>query len=320
MRCPNCDELLKDDAKICFSCGKDLKEHAIDSLFQEMIDEDSVQTPANSGNINGSNKSKSKTRVSNTNNVKDSDGSQAPKGEKVVYGQAFRITAVITVLFVIGAALSLLMNWFSLAGRGSYLGFVDDQSKNYKTSEVIGLSTEAINELDASVAILKFSPKTLYRYAKDTTEIYSMLPDNNGMTKKSWSVIIEQIYIKGFFLIPIMCILSVLALLFDRRFYLIELVRGFSLITILITLLNFLALKITFFSMFAIRAKALLQLDNKLNRVTMNLNGINLNNDFYPYKLVENKGFYIALIACSVWFVLTTVLIEMKKDKNKQYG
>lgn len=325
MRCPNCEELLKDDAKVCFSCGQDLKDHAIDSLIQEMIDEDSgsVANKNNTKHMNHekiSNKSKSNTRVSKDMKSKEADNSQEIVKGKIVYGQAFRITAYVTCIFLLVVLFSLVMNWFSLSGRGSYLGFVDDQSKNYKTDEVRPLNAESITNLDETVVILEFSPKSLYQYSKINKEDYSTLVDKNGLSKRSWPITIQQLYIKGLLIIPIMIIVALMLLIIDRRLYMIEVVRGFSLITFLIILLNYLALKVTFFSMFAIRAKSILQISNNLNRVTMNLNGINLNNDFYPYKLVEQPGFYIALVACSVWFILTTVLIEMKKDKNKQYG
>lgn len=325
MRCPNCEELLKDDAKVCFSCGQDLKDHAIDTLFQEMIDEDSgsvtkKNTIKNTSHDKGSNKSKSNTRVSSNISSKDNENSKDSGNAKAVYGQAFKITAYVTCIFVVLVLFSLLMSWFSLSGRGSYLGFIDDQSKNYKTKEVSTYNSETINNLNETIVILEFSPKSLYEYTKNNKEEYATLLDKTGLSKRSWPMTIQQIYIKALLLIPMMGILSLLILVLDRRLYMIEIVRGFSLITFLIIMLNFLALKVTFFSMFAIRAKSVLQVSNTLNRVTMNLNGINLNNDFYPYKLIEQPGFFTALVACSIWFTLTTVLIEMKKEKNKQYG
>jgi hypothetical protein len=174
--------------------------------------------------------------------------------------------------------------------------------------------------IDEAVILLEFSPRDLYQYSKTHELAYQTIQDAQGEQKKYWTVIIQQIYIKGILFLPIMGLLAIIILLIDRRYYAVEVIRVFSLISMLIILLNFLALKVPFFSMFAIRAKSLLQVGNTLNRVTMNLNGINLNNEFYPYKLIEKPGFYIGLLSCFIWFILATVLIEMKKDKNKHYG
>lgn len=353
MRCPNCEELLKDDAKVCFSCGQDLKDYVIDNLIQEMIDEDNENSKKKQIDSTKSTKSGSKSTPKSTflgekknnkknmnnttsqnakyvasplkgklNSVSDSDGTQSEldsKG-KVIYGQAFRITAIVTMISIAVMLISLFMGWFALSGRGAYIGFVDDGSKTYKTKEISTLAVDQILLSDESLILLEFSPKGLFDYSKMTDTVYNNIQDVNGQAKKHWTIIIQQIYIKGLLLLPIMGLLSMLFLVIDRRFYIIEFVRGLSLISILIILLNFLVLKVPFFSMFAIRGKSLLQIGNTLNRVTMNLNGINLNNEFYPYKLVEKPGFYVALVSCFLWFVLTTVLIEMKKDKNKQYG
>jgi len=301
MRCPNCEELLKDDAKVCFSCGQDMKEHAVDSLIQDMIDED-----------NKSYKKKSNDKVipSEVTKVKD----------KPVYGQAFRITSVITILCILVSLSTFLLDWFALSGRGSYLGFVDNKANDYKSKEITSLSLEQIILFDETVVLLEFSPKELMKYSKSNELMYKETEDINGMIKKHWTVIIQQIYIKSLILIPLMGLLSIIMLLIDRRYLAIEFVRGFSLISMLIILLNYLVLRVPFFSMFAIRAKSLLQVENTLNRVTMNLNGINVNNEFYPYKLVEQTGFFVAIVACFIWFILTTVLVEMKKEKNKIYG
>jgi hypothetical protein len=80
MRCPNCEEQVKDDAKVCYSCGEDLKDYAVDSLIQGMIDEDTQ-------NSNESKKVK-----------KGMDTVIKEEKEKIAYGQAFKVTAIASVL------------------------------------------------------------------------------------------------------------------------------------------------------------------------------------------------------------------------------
>ncbi len=127
---------------------------------------------------------------------------------------------------------------------------------------------------------------------------------------------IQTVYIRGFVLLTILSLLAVAMLLADRKLKTIEWTRGIAVLSAVIIALNYLAFKIPFFSMFALRARSILREENPLTAVRMNMDGINVNNEFYPYHMVERNGFYFAVAAVVLWFILTTVLVEMKKDKE----
>jgi RNA polymerase subunit RPABC4/transcription elongation factor Spt4 len=315
MKCPNCGEILKNDAKVCFTCGEDISKNQIDMLIDDMIKEDDANTKKNSmaKSSNTTKSSNSGTKPVKKANQDSTD--QEPK--KPEFGKAVVIIGYVNAIVVAVLLLTMLFSWFALGGRGTFKGFVLDQnSSQFMTAETLRMTREQIESLSPETEIISFSAKDLVEYGKLYTETYQSMTNTKGELKKSWAIMVQLLYIKGFYVIGIISLLSIFMLIIDKKLKAIEWTRGFSVLTIVIIGLNYAALKIPFFSMFAIRAKNALRMDNLLSAVTLNMNGINVNSDFYPYNIMEKSGFYIAVGACVIWFILSTVLVEMKKDKE----
>lgn len=312
MKCSNCGETLKDDAKVCFTCGEAVPKNEIDSMIDDMIKEDDAQKKKVSV------VPKKKTEKSKTTNAETTSETNEEGAKKRKFGKATRIIAYVNAVIIAVLLISMMFTWFAFGGRGTLKGIgQDQQNSQFLTDEVSALTTaDQLEALDPEVEILEFSPKDLIDYGNMNQDIHSKLENNKGELKTSFASMIHLIYIKGFYVIAILGLLSILLLVVDKNLKAIEWTRGISVLSIVIIGLNYAALKIPFFSMFALKARSILRLEEPLSAVTLNMNGVNVNNDFYPYMLIEQNGLYVALGACVLWFILSTVLVEMKKDKE----
>lgn len=315
MKCPNCGETVKENAKVCFTCGEDLTKHDIDHIIKKMIKEDDAEKASSAKKAASSSRKSSET--SQKTPVKSVTKVRGDVQKQVVFGRAFRITAYVNCIAILILMISMLFSWFTFGGRGVREGFeIDQNSGPFMTDVSINMTNEEFQIVDPTLEIFKFSPKTLLEYTQLYEDGYKQMPNAAGELKTSYAIVIHTLYIKGFYLIGLMGLLSIILLILDKGLKSIEFTRGFAALSILIIGLNYIALKVTFFSMFALKARNVLRLENQLTSVTLNLNGINVHNEFYPYILMEKPGFYVALVACILWFVISTVLIEMKKDKE----
>ncbi len=326
MKCLNCGETLKDDAKVCFACGQEIKNDDMDELIDSIIKEDEAAKASTSKKTTESKKKTTEPKKKKFGNAFKKETTKPSSKEslntKIIsdsseFGKGVQITRYITAGIIIFFLITMLFDWFTLGGRGVFTGFeLDENSSQFMTKEAVDMSKAQIESSVPEVAILQYSPKDLLDYVKLYEDDYKTLKGIDGEVKTSWAIVIQTIYIKGFYVVLAIALLSVLFLVFDKKLRTIEWSRGLSVLTMLIMGLNYAALKIPFLSMFALKARSLLRLKNVLSSVTLNMNGINMNNEFYPYNLMEKTGFFIAIGTCVLWFVLTTVLVEMKKDKE----
>lgn len=336
MRCPNCGETLKDSARVCFMCGEKLPDSEVDQILDSMMEDD--HKPEKKTNI--STEVSKKTQVTRgKRNVKKSASNNKDKQsrglfglfsskntkksklenelvEKKELGLASQIISYITVVVILFLVISLNFTWFTFSGRGAFVGIEETEAGNYLSDDVIdgSMSVETIMALPETVNLFSFSANDLKDFAKPNEDYYLQAAASNGEIKQSIPVKIQYYYIKAIPFILYIGIFGILLLIVDRKLKTTEWSRAFSVLSLLIIGVNYLAIRIPFFSMIAIKAQTRLREADILNAVTMNLKGLKVNEEFYPYKVIENNGLFIAVICCIIWFVLATVLIEMKKD------
>jgi hypothetical protein len=236
--------------------------------------------------------------------------------ETKVLGLGSQITAYVTVVAVLVLIISMNFTWFSFGGRGAYMGIEETQSGQYIENEILdaGYNGEQIKALPEATDLYSFSGNDLKVFGETNYEYYVSFTASNGEVKESIPVKIQSYYMKAIPFILYVGLISIILLLIDRKLKTTEWTRAFSVLSLLVIGVNYMAVKIPFFSMIAIKAQTMLRDNDILDAVTMNLNGINVNNDFYPYRVAEEPGLFIAAACCVIWFILTTVLIEMKKD------
>ena len=302
-RCPNCDILIKEDA---------VADHEVESIISEILSEEEEATK--NQDIDKKSADKKTTR-------KKSFGKKTPKVPKKPMKRSTEITRYITIGILLLTLLSVLFPWFSITGRGAVIGYqmnVKDEIyiKNLNP-DIANLSQNSLLQVGEDQIVATFSPIDLVNYANAYEDAYRNVYDINGKEETSIVATIHILYIRGILVFLLLIAIAIVLLIVDKRLYTIEWNRGGSIFSLFIIGLNYIALKIPFFSMFASRTRSALRLDNYTNAVSINFNGIGVNNEFYPYGMVEEKGLFFALVVCIFWLVLTTVLIEMKKEHKE---
>ena len=284
MNCPKCGVEIKESSKVCFNCGEDLEKYSIDQLIETMLNEDKEKPQ--------SKKKETKKKASDKNNTKLNQYS---------YTTGMLITKGINILIILLLCGSLFMPWFMFGGQAFSLGYVSDQSS-------------VTDEADMSV---KFSAFGLRQYGSQYDAYYSMLNKGTEEEKRVWSSQLQLYYLQGILGIIILGGLSIGLILLDRKMRTGEWIRGFSVISALIIGLIYVTFKIPFFSMFARRTQNILRSEDILSAVKMNMDGIHVNNQYYAYTMTEQTGFFVAAIVCGLWFVFSTIMIELREDKEE---
>jgi hypothetical protein len=285
MNCPKCGVAIKESSKVCYNCGEDLEKYSIDQLIENMLNEDDAKGKTE-GKIQVKAKESKKSKKK-SNKYPESIGMLITKGINILI-----------IIFLIGA---LFLPWFSFSGQGFFKGYI---SKGFE-------STENSNDT------IEFSAYELRQYGKDYGDAYNILNRGSEDEKRIWSSQLQLYYLQGLLGIIILGGLSIVLILVDRKMRTGEWIRGFSVISALIIGMNYVTFKIPFFSMFARLAQNKLRSEYILSAVKMNLDGIRVNDQFYAYTMTEQTGFYMAAVVCGLWFVFSTIMIELREDKEE---
>ncbi|WZL82187.1 zinc ribbon domain-containing protein [Vallitaleaceae bacterium 9-2] len=284
MNCPKCGVAIKESSKVCFNCGEDLEKYSIDQLIQTMLNEDE-------------DKLQPKAKASKKKEAKKNNSEQ----DKHPYSMGMLITKGINILIIVLLIGSLFLPWFVFEGEGFAKGYISQGRESAET-------------LDTSI---EFSAFELRQYAKNYGDYYNVFNKGTEEEKHVWSSQLQLYYLHGILGIILLGGLSIILIALDRKMKTGEWVRGFSVISALIIGLIYSTFKIPFFSMFTTRAQNILRSEDMLSAVKMNLDGIQVNDQFYAYMMTEQIGFYIAAVVCGLWFVFSTIMIEMREGKEE---
>lgn len=306
MRCTKCGAIVNNNAVICPTCGEDFSAREVDAIVDKMIKQDKAE-------------SNPETEVPKKPATPKTEPANKRMPGAIKLGKTADIMGYIAVAAIIVLIFSMLFSWFGLKGRGAYQGFIKSpETSKYFSKNVIDMTAEDFDQIDANTEILTFSAKSLLDYVNQYGQAYAMLDTSGAEKEKSYVAQFDILYIKGFYLIFGIGFIGVFILLIDKKFRLIEYVRGGSILVMVIILLNFMTIKIPFFSMFVVKARNLIQLQDLTTAVTTTMAGITANNQFYPYAVTEKFGFYLAISCCVIWFIASTVIVEMRKNALKK--
>lgn len=291
MICKKCGAKLSNSLKFCTKCGNKIfheEEREIDGTIIEVLEEDSIPIE----------------------NRLYSD--KMKKGGKDIALLITRLTlALIILIFVI----SMFMNWFSFGGTATELGFVEI-TDDMAVDKYLDENKEGDdNYIDLYV---KMSPVKLIQYSIRYRDEYKNVYNARGEEKVSIFSWLHMILIWMLSILMVLAILSIIFLILGKGFKFIYFVKITSFIGVGIIILNFFALKITYFNMFAINAESVLQKLNPINAVRMTKEGIAMNNRFYPYYVKVNQSFIIALIALSAWVFISAILGEIRNRQEEK--
>lgn len=231
---------------------------------------------------------------------------------------AVQITRYVILASVVLFFIAIFFNWFTLSGNGVNYGFIrDEASVAYMDEKIPTEHNQIENLVKYNKAILNFSGKDLYSFSQIIAEDYMTVVGADGEATGSLAAKIHSYYMMSAVLLYVFTGISALILAIFKGHKGISYVRNLAVFNIVIIGVNFLAFKVPYFSMFAIRAKDLLKQSGDFISVAMTREGIAADETFFPYVLTESNGLYAALIFLGVWLVLSIVLNEVANREKE---
>lgn len=240
-------------------------------------------------------------------------------GDTVVIILRYTLAAVI-VLF----SMSMFFNWFTLKENAVNYGMVrTEEVKAFMTS---GLEDTTPEDLDvylktSDVPIATFSGMDLYKFGRNATEPYMTIKGPSGIDNTSMVSLIQKYYMQAMILPMIISIISLIIVLVFRSLKGIGIVRNLTVVNLMVIGLNYLALKVPYFSMFAIKGKDVLgtTLGLKPSEISMTMEGVVAKSfdAFYPYEFYQERGFMFAMVMLGLWLLLGIILTEVKHRKDE---
>lgn len=300
MKCSSCGTQLQDQATVCYQCGtkksmSDTQDY--DQMFQKMVREGDSEKRMQQDTT----PRKANDRQHNKNKEKRS---------KWVLALSFCICLSVVALWG-----TLFVDWFTIGGNGAAIGVVQNaETQSFLEPDVRHITMENAQQYIGDV--VKWSPIEMLQYTRASHNAHAKVFQTTGELKNSIASIAEIGYIYGWILIFVGGCVSILLLIFDRKQKWLEGVRVFSLFSLVIIGLNYLAIKVPFLNMIALQTQGIMRKGDVLNAVQMSLKGIKVNNLLYTISLKEHSIILIAIGIGCIWLLLSTILVELKKDKE----
>lgn len=294
----------------------------LDDIIQDILDEDA--TPPKFSEVNEqkngaeSDAAKKKVRVekkakADKKSTKTSkpENKSASMSKKTKYAEmAIMVTRYVTLASVILFFISLFFTWFSLSGNTVNYGYIrGEETTVYMDASVQEYKVEQLVKWDKT--LVSFSGNDLRKFGDVMEEDYLTVIGPDDEETNTIAAKIHGYYTKAMILVFIFTGIAALILGIFRRHTGIVIVRNLAVFNGIIIGLNYMALKIPYFSMFAIRAKDVLNQSVSHITLSMTKDGIALDDVFYPYVLTEERGLYIAAFFLGLWLFLSIILTEV---------
>ncbi len=237
--------------------------------------------------------------------------------EKVKFGVKMLIfsryfLAAVVLLF----AVSIFFKWFTLSGNCVNMGYTrNDKTVNYLVDEIKDKSADELYSYEGPIAT--YSGYKLMRFGIDIGKEYDTFVGKSGVDSLSFVSVIHKYYMFALAFLFFSSLFSIIVALFSKKLKFIGTVRTLSIVNAIIIGLNYLAIRLPFFSMFGVRAKQTLLEINKNADVNLSSHGMSFMDKFYGYNMFIEKGLYTTLILLLIWFVLSTILKEVKDRADR---
>lgn len=211
--------------------------------------------------------------------------------------------------------LMMILPWFHLGGNATYKGFVRIPS-NMLYDEYKELDSQGRKNYMG--IYIETSPIQLIDYVTKHFEDHSKIINQKGDEKISIFAWTHAILIDGFILIGFLIITSIVLLFIPKQLKWIKTVKYMSIISLIIIIMNYLALKIAALNMFVLNALNELRIQNGYEITQLTQKGIAVNKDFYPYYMRVTPAFYLTLALVLLWIVISVLLERLKQNKEKE--
>lgn len=325
MNCSKCGAEIIDTKKPCTQCGHVVTEQEdMNTIIKNILEEDdykpkfeeaasedkTVKKPTVIGQ-----KKKAKARPMEKlaekplqKSVKDT--SSRSIGDKIVLGLRYLLAGLI-VLFT----LSLFFDWVTLSGNAVNHGVLRTEViKPFIDSSIREHSIDSLESYDGP--IITFSAMDIYKFGHQIGDSYKTV---NGVAGPSTSLVslIQKYYMQSIFIMIIVNILSLLIVLVFKSLKGINIVRNLSVLNFAIIGLNYLGLRVPYFSMIAVKAKDLLSQTVAHPQIAMTRVGISFEDKHYAYVFQEKQGLVFAVVMLVLWLLVSIILTEVKHRRDE---
>lgn len=255
------------------------------------------------GNANGSRRNGGTTRVNRSSKAKLSD--------TIVDGFRYGLAAVI-FLFTI----SMFFNWFTLGGNAVNYGMPRTEDITpFMYKAIRNNSVASLENYDGPIAT--FSAMDLYSFGRKATDIYGTVIGPSGAEITSIVGTVQRFYMQATILVLIINIVSILLILSFKKLQPVAIIRNLAVINALIIGMNYLSLYIPWFSMFAVKAKDILNQTDGYHQVSIVRTGIVFDDKAYKYEMFHERGFVFASVLLILWLVIGIILTEVKNRREE---
>lgn len=280
----------------------------VSKIMERVFDESSEVKSDSSNSESSSNESSSEIKE----NRKKSKKKKSKGSKKELVFIRFLFAGVLLAF-----AISLFFNWFSLSGDAVNIGICrDGHVETFLNDEVKGKKAEDLYGYKGS--LISFNPFKMIIYAKSVNDEHLIVADAKGEEKVSFASRLNRYYMFAMIILFASVLFSIVAILVSDKLKYINFIWALSIANAIVIGLNYMAIKVPYFNMFAIKAKSILKSKDALASVKLSLHGISFKNQFFNYELTEEKGFYISLGLLLIWFLMSTVLKEVRYRKVSQ--
>jgi hypothetical protein len=222
-------------------------------------------------------------------------------------------TKIVLALLILIFVVMLFKPWFTLTGTAPERGIIriEESMKPDFESTMIFYDEEKVFE-----RVADFSPMSLVGYALSYRDTYKQFTDSEGTSGTSTFARLHLFYIWLFIIVIGGAVISIMLLIIGTDYQFMHIVRSIGLMTLGIVALNFVSLKIPFFSMFAIRVQSILNIEYPSEIARLTQNGIASGDVSYTYGLELLSTFKTVIIFLGLWIILAAIFGEIKNKMD----
>lgn len=220
------------------------------------------------------------------------------------------LLSVVILMFLI----SMFFSWVTITGEGATLGMIRIE-KNITPD--LDKEIEPIGEDAVSITrVADFSPIDLVGFALKFKASYAVSIDETGTKGTSTYSQLHLFFVYLFILIIMGALISVVLLLIGKNFQFTHIVRSIGLMSLAVMVLNYISLKVPFFSMIALRTQSILNVQNLEAAARVSNLGIVSGDEFYSYGLELFSVVKFAIVMLIIWIVLAAIMGEIKNKMD----
>lgn len=226
-----------------------------------------------------------------------------PIEKYIILGSKIALSVCI-LLFV----MSLFMSWYTVTGDGASEGFIRIEENITPDLEK---ELVTIGEPDEVTRVADFSPMKLFSYSVRFRESYKVSIDDDGVHGTSTYARLHLFFTYMFILVLAGSLISIAILLIGKDFQFAHIVRSFGFLGLFTMIINYIALKVPFFSMISLRVQTIMNVQNPDEAARMTNLGVVSGDQIYTYGMEALPSIKFAFVVLIIWIILSAIMGEI---------